>query len=492
MNLRKMYRPRVVALVTAGALAGALTPFAVSSAMSSSPRAAAGAKVIADSYVRPGTPARDRGTRDFFRASRGYTSYLKIRVTDTPAGPIRLHLWSRVETKATLTAYAVAPRSWSEKKLAASNAPRLGAALGTARGLKDEGWTSVDVSRLISGPGTYTVALKASGGARAKFSSRRTGRFPRLTYATTTSTGTPTSRPTGTPSATGTPAGTPSPTPTPTASTASRTPSPTAPVSPKPEGAAVTVAVVGDIVKDENNARGTAALIREMNPKYLLTVGDNAYDAGSASDFARYNRVYGEFKAKTRPVPGNHEYRTSGAKGYFDYFADETGRKPYYAFDAGAWRIYALNSEIDQKKGSPQEKWLRADLAANPGKRYLATMHKPRYTCSTRHNPYTQSNPLWEALLDAGGDIVLAGHNHAYERFAPMDNTWQAKADGMRAWVVGTGGASIYGLEPTCSNREYRQDTDKGVLKLVLAADSYSWEFLAVGGKVMDKGTQAL
>lgn len=492
MTLTQLRRPRgkVLAGATAGILVAAMTPFAVGYASGGgrTPTAAPGTTLVADSYVKKGTPASTRGSRDFFRAGEGYTAYLKFEVATPTTGNVRLNLWSRVETGATLRAHAVKSTNWREKKLAASNAPRVGAVLGTTTGLVDEGWVSVDVSQLVTGPGTYTVALKAADGRRAKFSSRHTGRSPRLTFHGDP---VPSARPSTSASLTSTPS-TPA---SPTASASSTAPKPTtspAATPTRPAGTPVTVAVVGDIVKTEKSARGTAQVIRDMNPKYLLTVGDNAYADGSAADYRKYDAVYGQFKSITRPVPGNHEYHTRGAKGYFDYFDKQVGGKPYYAFDAGAWRVYALNSEISMKAGSPQEKWLRADLAANRGKRILATIHKPRYTCSTRHAPNADTNALYTALLDFGGDILLAGHNHAYERFAPMDNAWKPKADGIRSWVVGTGGASLYDLESSCSHRDYRQDTDKGVLKLVLGADSYSWEFIAVGGKVMDSGTHRM
>lgn len=253
----------------------------------------------------------------------------------------------------------------------------------------------------------------------------------------------------------------------------------------------VLVTVAGDIATTGRNDTATGNLVKAANPRYALTVGDNAYPNGSVSDFStKYHPAWGDFKAKTRPVPGNHDYLTAGAHGYFGYFADQVYGQPYYAFDAGAWRLYALNSEIPTGAGSPQQTWLRADLAAHPRKHYLAYIHKPRFTCG-KHAPTTALTALWQTLQDAGADLFISGHNHSYERFQELTASGALSATGLRQFVVGTGGAGLYPIATTCAKRAFGQDSKMGILELRLQPNAYSWKFRAVGGAVLDSGFAA-
>jgi acid phosphatase type 7 len=265
----------------------------------------------------------------------------------------------------------------------------------------------------------------------------------------------------------------------------------------------------GDIAGDMRAATATADLIREGNPDAVFTTGDNAYPDGSASDYAeRYEPTWGNFKDRTYPVPGNHEYHTDDAEGYVDYFGeskvtnDEDGGL-YYAWDVGnGWRAYALNSEISTT--GAQLEWLRDDVAANPGQDYLMYAHHPRFTSSAEHPPSEEICPLWDVLAATGRlEIVLAGHNHHYERFAPMDCAGQAQSDGPRSFVIGSGGRDLYDFGEPQRGSEVRNNTDYGVLRLVLNESSYEWEFIASGrgqnssdqvdmrnaGQVLDKGS---
>ena len=182
----------------------------------------------------------------------------------------------------------------------------------------------------------------------------------------------------------------------------------------------------------------------------MFTTGDNAYPAGAPSDYAEiYEPTWGSFREQTHPVPGNHDYLTEGAAGYVDYFGAENVTNDvdgglYYAWDVGnGWRAYALNSEISA--AGAQLSWLRDDVAAHAGQRYILYVHRPRYTSSAKHGPFDDICPLWDALAATGGlEIVLAGHNHQYERFEPMDCAGRASADGARSFVIGSGGASLY------------------------------------------------
>lgn len=251
------------------------------------------------------------------------------------------------------------------------------------------------------------------------------------------------------------------------------------------------VVAAGDIAEEGQstmaNARSTGDLVREIDPAFVLALGDNAYNDGSGSDYEnKYDPAWGSFKAITKPIPGNHEWHTSGA-GYFDYFFDGEN-VDWYAYDIDAnWRAYALSCEVDCSAGSEQQAWFQADLAAHPGRHYLAYTHEPRYTSSSEHSDETELSALYDDFVAAGGDIWLSGHNHTYERFAKMDGDGRTRPDGVRTFVVGTGGNQLYGFEPAMDpGQEFRQNTDYGVLKLTLADGGYDWAFVASGRGYVD------
>lgn len=250
----------------------------------------------------------------------------------------------------------------------------------------------------------------------------------------------------------------------------------------------VTVVAAGDIGKSPESGRRTARLIESLAPDAVLTLGDNAYDKGSLEEYrANYRPTWGAFKGITRPVPGNHEYGTSGAAGYFAYFSRRVGDRPYYAWNAGAWRMYALNCEIDCGAGSAQLAWLRRDLARNGTRPALAYLHRPRFTCS-EHDPYVGASALWAALQRARGRVVLSGHNHVYERFGKQNARGGWSRDGLRQFVVGTGGAELYGLRTPCPRRQASANEAAGVLVLELSRSGYRWRFVGVDGVVRDQG----
>jgi hypothetical protein len=261
----------------------------------------------------------------------------------------------------------------------------------------------------------------------------------------------------------------------------------------------------------------TSDLLLRLAPQAVLALGDTQYEVGQLGDFTRfYNPSWGRLKSITYPVVGNHEYGDSDpatcgyACGYFDYFdgvGSTTGRagqrgEGFYAFDIGAWRLYAMNSNCNRTGapscavGSPQEAWLRSDLAAHPTQCALMFLHHPLFTSDTRNfdDPKFQAalRPLWQAFYDAGGDVVLTGHSHFYERFAPQNPFEQADpARGIRQFIVGTGGRNTYefgAIEPTS---EVRIGRTFGVLKLTLHPASYDWSFVTIpAGTVADSGSQ--
>jgi hypothetical protein len=250
----------------------------------------------------------------------------------------------------------------------------------------------------------------------------------------------------------------------------------------------------GDISGSGSGDEETAQLLDNIAGT-VFTLGDNVYSDGTAAQFASYYEpTWGRHKSRTRPSPGNHDYHVSGAADYFSYFGALAGPagRGYYSYDVGAWHIISLNSNISMSAGSVQEQWLRADLAATTAKCVLAMWHHPRFS-SGSHGSSTSPQPLWQALYDFNADVVLSGHDHNYQRFAPQTPTGAADpARGIREFIVGTGGESHYSFSTPIANTEaYNIDTN-GVLKLTLYADSYIWEFIPVAGKTFtDSGSGA-
>jgi len=223
-------------------------------------------------------------------------------------------------------------------------------------------------------------------------------------------------------------------------------------------------------------------------PGTIFALGDNAYNSGTLDQYMNcYDPTWGRHKDRTQPVPGNHEYRTSDADGYFQYFNDIPS---YYAYDLGSWRIYALNSEINVSADSRQVTWLQADLAANPRQCVLAYWHQPRWSSGVEHGSDPEFQTLWQILYEADADVVLNGHEHNYERFAPMDASGQPDPLGLREFVVGTGGRGLYDFGTALATSEVRDSTTYGVLKMTLRTTGYDWEFVPVAGSTFtDSGS---
>jgi len=268
------------------------------------------------------------------------------------------------------------------------------------------------------------------------------------------------------------------------------------------------IAAAGDIACRPGASRSTtrcqqaatAQLIGTINPDYVLALGDNQYDTGTYSEFTgsgAYGATWGTFLNKTLPVPGNHEYDSSGAAGYYKYFGEIAGdrTKGYYSRDVGSWHIVALNSECSAvggcHTGSPQEQWLRADLAASTAPCTLAFWHHPRFSSASSSSSVL---PLYRALYDANAELALVGHAHFYERFAPQThNGVLDTARGIRQIVVGVGGKSFHSFGTAPANSEVRNNNTFGVLKLTLKAGSYDWQFMHAaiqgGGTFTDEGS---
>lgn len=236
-------------------------------------------------------------------------------------------------------------------------------------------------------------------------------------------------------------------------------------------------------------------LVADTEVTQLLALGDLQYEVGALSAFqTAYDPSYGRLKPITKPAPGNHEYDTSGASGYYTYFGAAAGdpTKGYYSYDIGtSWHVVVLNSNctiVSCAAGSTQEQWLRTDLAATDRPCVMAAWHHPRFTSSLSHSNDPAVAPFWDALQDYDADVVLSGHVHNYERFAPQLPSGVADPLGIRQFIVGTGGKSQYGFSAAQPNSLVRFRSF-GYLKMVLGDPHYSWEFIDEVGNVLDSGS---
>jgi hypothetical protein len=301
----------------------------------------------------------------------------------------------------------------------------------------------------------------------------------------------------------------------------SATSAPTGPVAAPQDPVVVSV---GDIAcspgDTSNNCEQslTASLASAQHPTAVLALGDNQYNAGLLSEFngaGAYNATWGVFDPIVYPTPGNHEYSVYNtaagyplagtAQGYFNYFGahgalhGSTAKTPYYSFNLGTWHIISLDSScgdsgcgdvVAGETTTAQTKWLQADLASHPAACTLAYWHHPRFSGSwTNDSPGT--GPLFSALYNAHADIVLGGHDHVYERFAPQGPNGVADPSGVRQFVAGTGGESLFTMLTHPATLQVSDQNDFGVLVLTLHASSYSWAFKRLNGTVVDSGSTA-
>jgi calcineurin-like phosphoesterase family protein/fibronectin type III domain protein len=415
----------------------------------------------ADAYVKSDAPSSNYGTSAQLRADASPTvlAYLRFAVSDVSGSVERATL--RLRALSNLSGGLKVRGSsggWTEADLTYANAPGVAATAtdGIAGAITADTWVSLDVTPLVAGNGVVELAVTSDNSTAIGLASRETPGFaPQLVVETSGGSG-------------------PAPEPPPSEP------------SPSGGGGDPVIAGAGDISpQSQSTSNGdykTAQLLDAIDPDAVLTFGDNQYEQGT---LAQYNSYYapdwGRHLAKTYPSVGNHEYQTPGAAGYFDYFADRAGdrSKGYYAYDLGEWRLYALNSNCTQvggcQAGSAQEAWLRNDLAANPRTCVLAYFHHPRYS-SGQHGSTAAVEPIWATLAASGADVVLSGHDHSYERFAPNR--------GIRQLVVGTGGKSHYPIGTPLAGSEVRNDDTSGVLRMVLHPTSYEWQFVPEAGKL--------
>ncbi len=269
----------------------------------------------------------------------------------------------------------------------------------------------------------------------------------------------------------------------------------TGPLAPIPlpsvEPGAIVLLALGDVASCADTHDEDVASLAARLPGTIALLGDIAYPDGSPADYANcFDPAWRPMLARIQPAPGNHEYQTTDAAGYFAEFgiAAGTAGEGWYSYELGAWHVVVLNSNCDFvggcDTGSPQLAWLEADLEAHPAACTLAYWHHPRYS-SGRHGDDSRTEPLWQALAGADADLVLVGHDHDYERVAPID--------GIRSFVVGTGGRSLYEFaRPTGPRTELRVNDSYGLLMLTLRDTGFDWRFVpAAGSSLVDTGSAA-
>lgn len=471
--------------------------FILLSTVSSSPTSAATSITfvpVADSYVNSGSPTSNYGTSAQLRADASpvTNSYIRFNITglsgNITSATLRVYATSSQSTG--YTAATVGDNTWGETTINYSNAPALGSSLASTGAVSANTWTSVNVTAYITGNGTFSVGLATTNSTALAMSSRETGaNAPQLVVTTdagTTATATSTATRTATP-----------------ATTTTRTPTPTPTSASDPF-----IMAAGDIACDPTNSsfnsgQGTSNACRQLytsnlilnaNPAAVLALGDDQYYCGGYNAFVQsYGLSWGRFNAKIHPVPGNHEYLTSGgtdcttanagAAGYFQYFGSAAGQsgQGWYSYDIGRWHLIALNSNCGDVGGcstsSPQGQWLLSDLAAHPAACTLAYWHIPLWSSGGR--AASNMATITQILYKNNADVVLAGHDHDYERFALQDYLGNPDPTrGIRAFVVGTGGANHTVFTTTAPNSEVRNATTFGLLKLTLLATSYDWKFV--------------
>jgi hypothetical protein len=262
-------------------------------------------------------------------------------------------------------------------------------------------------------------------------------------------------------------------------------------------GTGVLLTGAGDIADcDTKGSQQTSDLLVDQ-PGTIFTAGDNAYESGTAAQFDDcYQPTWGRVKDRTLPAPGNHDYETPKAVGYLAYFGSAAAPKgtTWYSTEVGTWHVIVLDSNCSQVGGcratSPQGRWLAADLAAHADTMCtLAIWHHPRFS-SGEHGNDDRVAPFWDQLVAAKADLIVNGHDHDYERFAPQNAAGEADwTAGLREFVVGTGGAGLRAFPSLAANSEFRIAGAWGVIRLTLQPEGYGWEFLAVGGGLADSGS---
>ncbi len=265
-----------------------------------------------------------------------------------------------------------------------------------------------------------------------------------------------------------------------------RTPVGPSPPPPPPSSQTATLVAVGDIGECGSPAVAQTARLAEGIDGQVVLAGDLAYHQGSMRNYIEcFDPAWGANRTRWRPAPGNHEYETPFAAGYFQYFGEAAG-PGYYSFRAANWLVLMLNSNVDVGPASDQYEFARRELAANTSQCSMAVWHHPLFS-SGPNGPNPSMRNLWELLHRNGADVIVAAHDHLYERFGKQDAEGRSDAAGIRQFIVGTGGARLYAFQRMSPNSQARIPSH-GVLRLTLSRTSYDWAFIDVAGNVADSG----
>lgn len=432
-------------------------------------------KASADAHTSAGAPNRNFGSApnlDLLKSSPAKKGYLRF-VVPSLAGPVQ-SASLRILPQGSGPGFQVRtaePSGWEEQAITWNNAPSPTAYAGGSGQVKAGVWAAIDITGYVTGPGPLELILTSNSTNPVPYASREAGAAsaPELLITVGTSSTTTTTAPATT-------------------------------------GAPVLVAV-GDIACSPedagfNGGQGTSTRCRQkatsdaalaVDPDVVAVLGDAQYPAGYLSDYmTSYDPSWGRLRSKSKPAIGNHEYQQdpTGA-GHWDYFGTAAGPrgKGWYSYELGQWHVVVLNSNCAEVGGcgvgSPQHDWLLADLAANPAECTLAYWHAPRFS-SGNHGASPNVGAFWKALYEAGAEVVLSGHEHDYERFAPQSPTGAADpARGIRQFVAGMGGKDHYPFTTAQPNSERRITGTFGVLKLTLRAGGYDWDFVPEAGKTI-------
>jgi hypothetical protein len=427
---------------------------------------------VADTYVQSDQPTANFGTATSIKVdgSPATVSYLRFDVAGLSGAPTKatLKVFKSLSTTTAITLKPVADNTWTETGLTYNTKPAVGTTTITPpTPWGTDVWLSYDVTALVTGNGLVSFALDTTSSTSKSLPSREAStNQPQLILETNS------------------PSPSPSPSQTPTDSTV--------------------VAVGGDVAcgtteADYNGGAGTdtachmkqtSDLVLAMAPQRVFALGDLQYNSGALSDFnVSYNNSWGRFKGSTNPVVGNHEYGTSNAGGYFTYFGSAAAPSlGYYSFNVtvgtSKWHVVVINSECTRigggvgcADGSPQYNWLASDLTANDNTTCTAVLtHRPRWSSNSFASPDIQ--PLVDLMGAHHVDLLLTGHAHSYERFAPQNAAGQATSDGIREIIVGTGGRDSQGFGTVVANSLVRKNHIFGVMKLTLHPTGYDWAFV--------------
>jgi hypothetical protein len=411
----------------------------------------------ADARVDESEPGKNYGDSTYLQVNGGdepnIESFIRFTITGISGAvrSARLRLYNTTNASKHGSSIYATDAAWNETEITWVSRPgRISGSLDSIDSTSEETWVEYDVTSFVTGDGTFSFVLATDSRDAVTFSSRQGAQPPQLVIAF----------------------------------------GPDLPATATPEHPPEEVVFVGagDISDCDNDNDELTAQLLDTIPGTVFTTGDNVYSSGTSAQFTDcYDPTWGRHKDRTKPIPGNHDYRTSDGAGYYQYFNNIS---PYYAYDLGSWRIYALNTEIDASENSAQVTWLQSDLAANPRQCILAYWHKPRWSSGDNHGSNPEFHTLWQIFYEAGAEVVLNGHEHNYERFAPMNAAGEADPLGLREFVVGTGGKSHYGFGTVLPNSEVRDETSYGVLKLILRSSGYDWEFIPAAGSIFtDSGS---